>query len=85
MAGGDRGEAEHLAVTIAALIRAGDMTVEQVDGGLRLTGARSLSIPPPDDRHASSVAERSELVFALLARLLARRPSATSNKCLNLR
>ena len=39
MAGGDRGEAEHLAVTIAALIRAGDMTVEQVDGGLRLTVA----------------------------------------------
>ena len=37
------------------------MTVEQVDGGLGLTGARSLSIPPPDDRHASSVAERSEM------------------------
>jgi len=39
MAGGDRAEAEHLAVTIAALIHAGEMTVKQVDGGLRLTVA----------------------------------------------
>lgn len=37
------------------------MTDGEVDGGPRLTGARSLSIPPPDDRHASSVAEPSEM------------------------
>ncbi|CAB4790918.1 unannotated protein [freshwater metagenome] len=35
MASDDRAEVEHLAVTIAALSRAGDMTVEEVDGGLR--------------------------------------------------
>ena len=36
------------------------MTVEQVDGGLGLTGARSLSIPPQmiDTRHPSQSTAR---------------------------
>lgn len=59
-AGSDRDEAEHLAVTIVALNRAGEMTVEEVEGGLRITIAHSLSIPLQmiDARHPSQSAAR---------------------------